>query len=313
MTENILLILCGGFFVIFFILMAIKPQDETVDEKINRLTAKKSTKQPKKKTSFKEYLSHLSHLTPKKWTKKMDEELLSSGIPLNGGEFLVLQLFLLMLFTLSGLALSSLSAIALLLPLLGLILPRIYILSAQNKKTQKFNNQLSDVLLVLANSLKAGFSLFQAMEMASQEMPDPIASELRITLKEMTYGESTEAALTNLTSRIRSKDLELMVTAILIQRQIGGNLAEILLGIHETIQERLTLMGEVRSLTAQGRLSGYIIAAVPFAIALIVTIIQPEYLSVLFSSSVGKSMVAAGLFLQFLGFMAINKIVKIKV
>ncbi len=186
-------------------------------------------------------------------------------------------------------------------------------MSAQSKKTQRFNNQLSDVLLVLANSLKAGFSLFQAMEMASQEMPDPIALELKLTLKEMTYGESTESSLLNLTRRIKSKDLELMVAAILIQRQIGGNLAEILLGIHETIQERLALMGEVRSLTAQGRLSGYIIAFVPFGIGIIVSILQPEYLAVLFTSKIGLTLVIAGLFLQLLGFMAINKIVKIKV
>lgn len=313
MLETILIISCGGSLLIYFIIMAIRPQGETVEARISRLTAKKSIKESKKKASLKGLISRFSHLTPQKWTKKLDEELLSSGIPINGGEFIILQLFLFILLTLTGLLLSSLSALALLLPLLGLFLPRVYIMSAQSKKTQKFNNQLSDVLLVLANSLKAGFSLFQAMEMASQEMPDPIALELKLTLKEMTYGESTESALLNLTRRIKSKDLELMVTAILIQRQIGGNLAEILSGIHETIQERLALMGEVRSLTAQGRLSGYIIAFVPFAIGIIVSVLQPEYLSVLFSSKIGISMVIAGLFLQLLGFMAINKIVKIKV
>ena len=313
MLETLLIISCGGSFLIYFIIMAIRPQGETVEARISRLTAKKSVKEPKKKTSLKGFISRFSHLTPQKWTKKLDEELLSSGIPINGGEFIILQIFLFVLLTLTGLLLSSLSALALLLPLLGLFLPRFYIMSAQSKKTQKFNNQLSDVLLVLANSLKAGFSLFQAMEMASQEMPDPIASELKQTLKEMTYGESTESAMLNLTRRIKSKDLELMVTAILIQRQIGGNLAEILFGIHETIQERLNLMGEVRSLTAQGRLSGYIIAFVPFGIGVIVSIIQPEYLAVLFSSKVGISLVISGLFLQLLGFITINKIVKIKV
>lgn len=313
MLETILIISCGGSFLIYFIILAIRPQGETVEARINRLTAKKSIKEPKKKTSLKGFISRFSHLTPQKWTKKLDEELLSSGIPINGGEFIILQIFLLVLLTLTGLLLSSISVLALLLPLLGLFLPRFYIMSAQSKKTQKFNNQLSDVLLVLANSLKAGFSLFQAMEMASQEMPDPIASELKHTLKEMTYGESTESALLNLTRRIKSKDLELMVTAILIQRQIGGNLAEILFGIHETIQERLALMGEVRSLTAQGRLSGYIIAFVPFAIGIIVSVLQPDYLAVLFSSKIGISLVTAGLLLQLLGFMTINKIVKIKV
>ena len=313
MTDIMILISVGGFFLIYFIFMSIKPREETVEERISRLTAKKNTKEPKKKKSFKDIIAGLSSLTPKKWAAKLDEELISSGIPLSGGEFIILQVFLLILFTLIGFALASLNALSLLLPLLGLVLPRTYIRFAQNKKTHKFNDQLSDVLLVLANSLKAGFSLFQAMEMASQEMPDPIASELRLTLKEMTYGKSTESALTNLTKRIKSKDLELMVTAILIQRQIGGNLAEILLGIHETIQERLTLMGEVRSLTAQGRLSGYIIAFIPFAIGLIIGIMQPDYLAMLFTNRLGITMVIAGLSLQLLGFLAIRKIVKIKI
>jgi tight adherence protein B len=146
---------------------------------------------------------------------------------------------------------------------------------AKNKKLRQFNNQLADVLLTLANSLKAGFSLFQAMEMASQEMPDPISSEIRATLKEMTFGESTETALMNLAQRVPSRDLDLMVTAILIQRQIGGNLAEILLGIHDTIQGRLRMQGELKSLTAQGRLSGYIIGSLPLFIALIIGTMNP--------------------------------------
>lgn len=313
MTEIVIVISVGGFFLIYFFFMAIKPREETVEERIGRLTAKKSVKEPKKKKTLKDLISGLSTLTPKKWAVKLDEELVSSGIPLTGGEFIVLQVFMLILFSLVGFALSSLSPVTLLLPILGLILPRMYIVFAQNKKTRKFNDQLSDVLLVLANSLKAGFSLFQAMDMASHEMSDPIASELKVTLKEMTYGKSTESALTNLTKRIKSKDLELMVTAILIQRQIGGNLAEILMGIHETIQERLTLMGEVRSLTAQGRLSGYIIALIPFAIGMIIGVMQPDYLAMLFSSKLGISMVVTGLLLQLIGFLAIRKIVKIKV
>lgn len=297
--------------------MAIKPQRESLDDKIKRLTSQKiptiSKTTIKKKQSLKGFFGLLSKLTPEKWSKQLDIELHRSGIPISGGEYIIMQLFLLVFFTLVALPLSSVNILVVFLPLLGLILPRFYITNAQNKKSQKFNNQLPDVLLVLGNSLKAGFSLFQAMEMAAQEMPDPISTELKTTLKEMTYGASTESALQNLSERIKSKDMDLMVTAILIQRQIGGNLSEILMGIHETINERIKIQGEIKSLTAQGRLSGYIIGFVPFGIALAVTAIQPDYLKVFFNSTLGIALISMGLCSQFIGFLLIRKIVDIKV
>jgi len=303
----------AGFILIYSLLMAVKPRKETLEEKVKRLAAEKeAATDSKKKLTWKEVLAYLAKFTPHRWAVQLDNELQNSGVPLNGGEFIVFQSFLLILFSLIAFVLSSLSPGAILLPLLSLLLPRLYVIKSRNKKVRQFNNQLADVLLTLANSLKAGFSLFQAMEMASQEMPDPIASELRITLKEMTYGESTEKALINLTQRIKSRDLDLMVTAILIQRQIGGNLAEILLGIHDTIQERLRIQGEVKSLTAQGRLSGYIIGALPFFIGLVITSMEPSYLATLFNSDLGIMMICSGLILQVIGFIAIKRIVNIK-
>lgn len=313
MTPTILLASFMGFILIYSMLMAAKPRKESLEDKVKRLAAEKeAANNSKKKNTWKETLSRLSKFTPRKWAKQLDSELQNSGVSLTGGEFIILQSFLLVLFSLFGLALSSLSTLAILLPLLSIILPRLYINRAKNQKLRQFNNQLADVLLTLANSLKAGFSLFQAMEMASHEMPDPISSEIRLTLKEMTYGESTETALVNFTHRVKSRDLDLMVTAILIQRQIGGNLAEILIAIHGTIQERLHLQGEVKSLTAQGRLSGIIIGCLPILIGMVISILQPNYLAVLFNSTIGMIMITAGLISQVIGFLAINKIVNIK-
>ncbi len=301
-----------AFILIYSLFMAVKPNKESLEEKVKRLTAEKeAASSPKMKVSWKDYLTSLSKYAPQKWTKQLDNELAQSGVPLNGGEYIILQTFLLILFSLIAFVLSPWNLIMIFLPLLSLVLPRVYILRAKNKKIRQFNNQLADVLLTLANSLKAGFSLFQAMEMAGQEMPEPISSEIKVTLREMAYGESTETALTNFSQRVRSRDLDLVVTAILIQRLIGGNLAEILMSIHDTIQERLRIQGEVKSLTAQGKLSGYIIGALPILLGLVITILQPSYIQPLFHSTPGIMMVTFGLTFQIIGFIAIKKIVTI--
>lgn len=302
----------AGFLIMYFLVMAAASGKETIEERIKRLTAEKKPEQPKGKHSWKKTVALLARFTPQKWAKQLDVELLHSGINLTGGEFIILQIFLLVLLTLMALMLTPLNSIFILLPLLGLILPRLYLTNSQNVKTRQFNNQLADVLLILANSLKAGFSLLQAMEMASQEMPAPMSTEIKTTLKEMTYGESTESALLNFAKRIKSRDLDLMVTAILIQRQIGGNLAVILLNIHETIQERLRIQAEIKTLTAQGRLSGYIVAFIPFGMALIISIMQPDYLGELFQSQVGIILIISGITSQLIGFLVIHKIVNIK-
>jgi len=302
-----------GFLFIFSLILSARSHAESVESRINHLTAEKKAVDTREKRSWKTYVSFLSRFTPKKRTKKLDLELLQSGISISGGEFIILQVFLFIFLSLLTVMLLPINKAAIPLPLLAIILPRLYITRSQSIKTRKFNNQLADVLLILANSLKAGFSLLQSMEMASKEMPDPISSEIRATLKEMTYGESTESAFLHFSQRIKSTDLDLMVTAILIQRQIGGNLAEILLNIHETIQERLRIQAEIKSLTAQGRLSGYIIAFIPFGMAMVISIVQPEYLSELIHSPIGKMLIGIGIISQLIGFLAIRKIVNIKI
>lgn len=312
--TNIAILASGtGFLLIFFLFLATKSPDESVESKIKRLTAEKNSTISKEKLSWKSYVTLLAGFTPKKWAKQLDLELLHSGIPLNGGEFIIMQCFLLILLSLIAMMLVPISKLIIILPLLGLILPRFYISHSLNVKRRKFNNQLADVILILANSLRGGFSLLQSMEMASQEMPDPISSEIKTALREMTYGESTESALLNFSQRIKSKDLDLMVTAILIQRQIGGNLAEVLLSIHDTIQDRLRIQAEVKTLTSQGRLSGYIISFIPFGMALVISLVQPDYLGILIHSSVGMMLIAAGLISQLIGFYTISKIVNIKI
>lgn len=302
------------FLTIYLLIIGFSHKNETLEERLKRFTAIRSTNNStvSKEKTLKALLSHLGEFTPKRWRAKLDRELMQGDIPLRGGEFLVLQEVAALFLFLIGILLTHSLTISLLFLVIGGFLPRLYLRKAQKKKRKQFDNQLADSLLILANSLRAGFSLLQAMEMVSQEMPNPISGEFKITLREMTYGTSTETALTNLAERVGSEDLDLLVTAVLIQRQVGGNLAEVLISIHSTIADRIRIQQEIKTLTAQGRVSGYIIGALPFGIAGVLSVINPSYLKLLFTTSLGLALLVAGLISQFIGFLIIRKIIAVE-
>lgn len=303
----------SAFLATYLVILAFTHRNETLEDRLKRFTALRPTHSSvSDKKTLKDLLSHLGGFTPKRWREKLDRELLRGDIPLKGGEFLVLQEFLALIFFLIGILLTRSLGLSLLFLGVGGFIPRLFLKNAQNKKRIKFNNQLADSLLILANSLRAGFSLLQAMEMVSQEMPSPISGEFKITLREMTYGTPTETALLNLAERVGSDDLDLLVTAILIQRQVGGNLAEVLINIHTTIEDRLRIQMEIKTLTAQGRISGYIIGALPFGIAGILTVLNPSYLKLLFTTPLGLTLLGMGVFSQIIGFIIIRKIITVK-
>lgn len=314
MSAVLIAIAVGAtFLAVYLALSAIFASRESLDSKLRRYTVWRAPLQPvTRMLNLKEFLSKAGRLTPARWREGLDRELQRAGIPLKGGEFLILQAILALLFFLLGFVITRKLGIGLLLFTLGALFPRFYLQRAQKQKYSQFNNQLADALLIIANSLRAGFSLLQAMDMVSQEMPEPISSEFRYTLREMTYGTATETALQHLSDRVGSADLDLLVTAILIQRQVGGNLSEVLQNIHETIQDRLRIYKEIRTLTAQGRTSGYLIAMLPFGIALLLLVINPAYIGVLVTRPIGWALIGGGLFSQFLGFLVIRRIIAIK-
>lgn len=304
----------ASFLAVFIGILALGWKDESLQEKLKRFTAWREPNSTNRgNNGLRAFLSLGARITPARWTAGIDRQLQRGGIPLKGGEFVVLQGCLTILLFVCGFVFSYNILIGLAVSFLGIIVPYLWLKSMQKKKTQQFNNQLADALLILANSLRAGFSLLQAMEMVSQEMADPIAGEFRLTLREMTYGTTTEKALTQLAERIASEDLDLMVTAVIIQRQVGGNLAEVLLNIHLTIQERLRIQQEIKTLTAQARTSGYIIAALPFGIAIVLLFINPSYLKILFVTPIGLVMLVGGLISQIIGFLVIRKIISIRI
>jgi len=160
----------------------------------------------------------------------------------------------------------------------GAVGPGMYVKSQQKKRLQKFNDQLADMLNLMVNGLRAGYSTMQAMEAISKELPAPICDEFRRVIQEMQIGIAMETALDNLLRRIPSEDLDFVVTAINVQREVGGNLSEILDNISFTIRERVRIKGEIRVLTSQVRTSGSVLSLIPFGLTLILWFLNPEYL-----------------------------------
>jgi len=161
----------------------------------------------------------------------------------------------------------------------GYFIPGFYVRRQKARRLTKFNEQLSDMINLMVNGLRAGYSTMQAMEAVSKELPPPICDEFRRVVQEMQIGIPMEAALENLLRRIPSEDLDFMVTAINVQREVGGNLSEILDTISFTIRERVRIKGEIRALTAQVRTSGIVLSLVPVFLTLMIWFISPTYLN----------------------------------
>ena len=202
----------------------------------------------------------------------------------------------------------------------GFFLPRWYVRRRQGKRINQFNKQLPDTITLVANALRAGSSFLQAIELVVREARPPISTEFARVIREVNLGLPFEQALENLVRRVRSEDLELMVTAISIQYSVGGNLAEILDSIAYTIRERVRIKGEIRTLTAQQRMSGYVVGFLPIALVGFLVVVAPSFMEPMLDPSVnvlgiptGIILFAIGGFMMFTGFMIIRRIVDIEV
>jgi tight adherence protein B len=195
--------------------------------------------------------------------------------------------------------------------------PNLYVGFAARRRVKAFNNQLGDTINLLANSLRSGYSFLQSMELVSREAPAPMSSEFRRVVQEVGLGLSTADALANLLRRVPSDDLDLLITAVNIQMEVGGNLAQILETIGHTIRERVRIKGEIQVLTAQGRISAYVITFLPIALAVIITVINPDYMAPMFTFGFPPNawccLPVASITMIIIGYFAIMKIVDIEV
>jgi len=203
---------------------------------------------------------------------------------------------------------------------IGFMLPRFWLGRRKNGRLNSFNKQLPDTITLIANALRAGSSFLQAIELVVRESRPPISTEFGRVIREVNLGLPFDQALENMVRRVRSDDLELMATAISIQHQVGGNLAEILDSIAYTIRERVRIKGEIRTLTAQQRLSGYVVGFLPIGLAGFLFIAAPGFMDPMFQKPPevlglpgGVIILLVGGFMMFLGFMFIRRIVDIEV
>ncbi|WP_422444881.1 type II secretion system F family protein [Thermoanaerobacterium sp. DL9XJH110] len=242
----------------------------------------------------------------------VDKKLEEADVLLRGGEFIVIVLSCALGASLFALAITLNPAAILLLGLAAGAVPFVMLNAARAKRLSSFNSQIGDALTIMANCLRSGFSFLQSMDMVRKELPDPIKKEFTRTIKEINLGTSTEEALENMAKRVNSDDLDLVVTAVLIQRQVGGNLSEVLDNIAGTIRDRIRIKREIRTLTAQGRISGLIIGLLPLLLGSFMLVARPSYIMELFSSRLGLLMLLFAVAGEITGMLIIKKIVDIK-
>lgn len=195
----------------------------------------------------------------------------------------------------------------------GYNLPKFYLKNKRQSRVDKLNAQLPEALMNISNSLKAGFGLLQALSAAAEQLSHPISTELGRTIHEMNIGSSAEEALLGLSERADSYDLDIVVTAILVQRTVGGNLGEILDTVADTMRERIRIRGEIQTLTAQQKLTGLVIGLLPIGLGILFQIMSPGYISPLFTTLTGQLLIGAAIVMEVIGLLVIQRILKIEV
>jgi tight adherence protein B len=315
----------GAFLGILFIFWAVSSllgNSEGVEARMARYaggaeTAKKATKKAaskerKSRQDIDPFATLSSDVEDKRRAVRISRDLARANLKLHVSEYYYIRfgiaLFLGAVLWLFRDPLSGIFGIA-----IGYFLPRIWVGRRISGRLGAFNKQLPDTITLLSNSLRAGSSFLQSIELVSREGNPPMAEEMGRVVREVNLGLGMEEALNNLVRRIKSEDLDLMVTAISIQQQVGGNLAEILDTIAFTIRERVRIKGEINTLTAQGRYSGYLVAMLPVGLAFMLNLINPAFMEPLFTQLIGRIALGVGIVMELIGFFIIQKMVDIKV
>ena len=245
--------------------------------------------------------------------EKLDAQLEAAGVSLRSGEFVVATVGAGLVGAVLGAALLRNLMLAGVIGVVAAGAPTIALRMALGRRSEKMREQLPDVLTIMASSLRAGHSFLQALDTVAREIPAPANVEFQRLVVEIRLGRPAEDALEALADRVGSTDFRWAVLAVNIQREVGGNLAEILDNVSDTLRERAMMRRQIRVLTAEGRLSAWVLAILPFALALYMFAVNPEYISLLFTSQVGLIMLGVAGVLMVLGILWMRKIVDIDV
>jgi tight adherence protein B len=299
--------------IFFFWLLEVLFVKERYIERIEDLDPTKRIIEEKivEKKQKKSLMSGVAKVVPKMKGSKMASKLTKANLSLTAEELLIYK----MLFS-SGLGFSVYMIrqdyVILLLTVIGVwFLPNVFINRRIRNRVTDFNDQLNGGLVLIANALKAGHSFMQALSIAARETQGTFSEEFKILLKELNFGIPMDVAFANMLERIDSPDMTLLVNAIMIQKDIGGNLSEILENISETIRERQKLKNEMKTLTAQGKMSGIIVMLLPIFLGLVIYVFNKEYILLLFQTQVGMILLGICAVNELLGMFIIRKIIKI--
>jgi tight adherence protein B len=248
--------------------------------------------------------------------ESMSRELARADLKFRPAEYIALMVACAAAFGIAGWILGKSLLFGIGSAVFGAFVPQIYVKRAQRARLRQFDNQLGDMLNLMVNGLRAGYSTLQAMEAVSRELPSPICDEFRRVVQEMQLGIPMEEALEHLLRRINSEDLDLVITAINVQREVGGNLAEILDVISYTIRERVRIKGEINALTAQGRITAWVISLLPVALVGILFLANRQYIMQFFNPETrtcGIPMIILASIMVLSGFYSVRKMAQIDI
>jgi tight adherence protein B len=319
MDPFLMIIVIGGALVVLLliigVIITIRGERGLVEERLGRYLEDEeeqsvSILEQKKSSPVGDWLNKF--LEGSNWGERQSRELARADLKLKPAEYLALMVIVgfgvgavTWFIADKGSSIPIFSVIGF---VVGLFLPRLYVRRLQGQRLQRFNDQLADMLNLMVNGLRAGYSIMQALEAISSEMPEPISVEFQRVVQEMQLGITMQAALDNLLRRIPSDDLDLVITAMNVQREVGGNLAEILDTISFTIRERVRIKGEIRVLTTQVMYSGRFLAMMPLLIFVVLWLLNRDYMMQFFIPEtrlfgiialvIGGTMIAAGTFVM---------------
>jgi tight adherence protein B len=252
----------------------------------------------------------------REWAAKTTLELDQADLRLRAGEYAALRVTTaLLLFALTFMLIPSRTVavvIGIALGVVGFLAPAFLVRYRKRQRLSKLESQLEEALTLSANSLKAGFGLLQSLELAAQQVQHPLSTELRRTLHDINVGSSTEDALLAFSERANSYDLDIVITAILIQRSVGGNLAEILDTVAHTMRERARIRGHVKTVTSQQRITGYILGILPLAVMGLLFLVARDYMTPLFTTLGGQVLLVGAGVMELLGILLIKRILAIE-
>ena len=252
-------------------------------------------------------------LSGRTFAAALQTDLARANLKLTVGEFVILQFAAMLIAGALATLISGTVLVGALFGLFGWFIPKFWLRRRQAGRLKAFNNQLGDTIQLMSNSLRSGLSLVQSMEMISRESEPPISEEFQRVVREIGLGVGPQEALLHLVRRVASDDLDLLVIAILVQFEIGGNLSRILDSIANTIRERVKLQGEIRTMSAQGRMAGYVLSGMPVAIGSLLMLIAPSYMGALFTPGPWLALPVAAFVGIVVGSLTIRKLVAIEV